>query len=175
MNLAFQRTSFRLQAPPVATSASSAHTSAPSAFTPLGFTLLETLAAVTLLSLAAVLGVGVLLGAGDRASIEQAVASVLATDADARTLALTGGPVRLAANDDQDELHILVGRGVVMRRPMPPQVTVHLLNREDDPLEAIEFDSRGRSMDYQIALVHDEERVVIRITGLTGWVEVTAP
>lgn len=140
-----------------------------------GFTLLETLAAVSLLSLAAVLGVGMLLGAGDRASIEQGGATVLTTDTDARSLAMTGGTVTIVASDERDELHVLAGGEIVMRRPMPPRVRVHLLDREDRPLVRIRFDASGRSTDYQVALVHDQKRVVIRITGLTGWAEVAAP
>ncbi|MBI4881780.1 MAG: prepilin-type N-terminal cleavage/methylation domain-containing protein [Planctomycetes bacterium] len=138
-----------------------------------GFTVIELLAVVSLLSLAMVLGATRLGRATDEARFSRALADVLELDARARLLARSGGAVSLQVGDDRARLVLSRARGGALlgSTTLPRDVTVRLTDPATGKMLAeVRFDRAGRSPDYDVEVALEERRVRRSVAGLSGLV-----
>lgn len=140
-----------------------------------GFTLIEVLAAVTIVALAtAALTVG--LGAADaNARLRALTADLIDLDARARLLARTDGACELRFPRDEAEREVtlvLLGREDMFTSvALPMNGRVEARTLDGHPLEAVRVDRSGRSVDYRVMVALDELAATWAVAGLTGWVE----
>ena len=134
-----------------------------------GFTLIEVLAVIVIISMAGGLTIVSLSSVSDAAAFRAASARSRELDGKARLFARTGTPVKLSATTDHDGLVVqTVGTGEVLATTsMPSEVTVYL-GMEDQQTRAVTFDRSGRSADYRIILGRAESFTVLKVSGLTG-------
>ena len=135
-----------------------------------GFTLLEVLAVIVLVSL--VLGV-TLPGLGASSALahqRRAVAEVRDFDARARLHARAGGPVVLALEEEGRVLSLRRWpRGELLARTAwGGDVAVELRDEADD--DEVYFDRAGRSADYDVVVRSDERVARWQVAGWTGWI-----
>jgi type II secretory pathway pseudopilin PulG len=143
-------------------------------------TLIEVLAVVCIIALAAALTLAGLGAANADAQVRAALAQCRQLDARSRLLARADGPVVISVAEDllcadhagADEV------AAPMLRVLPPDDwAFHLLDAQGNALPQLLVDARGCSDDYTIALrsgkvgegPSDSRR--LRIAGLTGWIE----
>jgi prepilin-type N-terminal cleavage/methylation domain-containing protein len=134
-------------------------------------TLIETLATVAILSLAAM---ALLWRAGSTldGSIHVAAAAARSTDAQARAAALANGPIELAIAEDQTAIRIrtLADEHLIGSAAINKNLTVKLLI-DGVSKDRVVFDAAGRSVDYTIELRSETAVRRWRVSGLTGWIE----
>ncbi len=138
-----------------------------------GFTVLELLAVVSLLSLAMALGATRLGVATDQAHLSRALADLLEMDARARLLGRSGGAVCLSLGSDPARLVLVCARAgdILQATALPRDVLVRLtdpLSRE--ALDKIRFDRAGRSCDYWVEVRLGDAQERRTVAGLTGLV-----
>jgi len=131
------------------------------------FTIIEVLLAIALVTLAASVGAGLLLGATAAASVARAEAAVVHADRVARVLARSSGPVDVRA--EAGLLTLKYSAGEATRLPFPRTVQVAFINVDGRPVEEIIFGRDGRTSDYGIHITTGETTSVSRVSGLTGW------
>lgn len=142
------------------------------------FTLVEMLAVVVLLGLAASLGAVGLASADSHARFERAVAIALDADAQARLLARGGAPVRMVLEPDERGSDILIVKSDsrVRELSLPHGVHVAWIDPESGALlSEIRYDTLGQSPEYLLRASDGDRTQVWRITGLTGWAEELGP
>jgi len=123
---------------------------------------------IVLIALVASVGAVALAGASDTADWRESIAIVRSTDADARSLARTSGPVTLTLNAEHNTLRLRAGDELVLARRVP--VTIHLVDPSSQtPMDELRYDPAGRSRDAVFVLSAGDRRETLRIAGLTGW------
>jgi len=133
-----------------------------------GFTLLEMLAVVAILGLAAAVLAPSLAGSTQSGTGRAARAALLELDARARIHSRTHGPVELVAGAGRVTLNDLRTGREVAALDLDAGVQVNF-ELEGDSRHLV-FDNRGCSPDYAIHLrAGDLEEESWRVLGLTGW------
>ncbi len=143
----------------------------PLSFRGRGFTLIEMLAVIVILSLVAGTTLMNASAVTDDAAFRAAAAGVRDLDARARMFGRSGSPAMLMPTEQRDGL-VLNGMGkgdVLAFVTMPAGVTIHL-NTEGANEEVIGFDALGRSCDYAIVLHRADRVLTLQVCGLTGQV-----
>ena len=136
-----------------------------------GFTLLEVLGVVVLLSMVAGTLTVHVASVSDAARFRAAGARLVDFDARARLFARSEGPVLLAVGDGGRELTLSqVHTGErLLRVDLGERASVAL---EVEPRQSwVLIDKLGRSVDYELELTSGERRSRWRISGASGWVE----
>lgn len=134
------------------------------------FTLLESLAAVALLALAAGTVAVQLSPSVGSARAEDARSIVLDADARARLLAARGGGVALSIDAGRVAIRVGDDDSPVVGRMLPEGVAVSLLTPTSrEPIPELRFDRLGRSSDYLLAIEAAGARSETLVAGLTGY------
>lgn len=139
-----------------------------------GFTVIELLAVVSLLSLVMALGAVRLGVATDEAHLSRALADLLEMDARARLLGRSDGAVSLSLESEPKRLVLVRARGgdVLQSTVLPRDASVRLTDPGSRaPLNEIRFDRAGRSCDYEVEVRLGEHQARRTVAGLTGLVE----
>lgn len=145
-------------------------------------TLIEMLAVVCLVALAAVLTLTGLGAASADAQLRAALSECRQFDARLRLLARADGPVMITVTDEGHLLRAGHAGGGETTAPMmrvlaPSGWSVRLLDSEGNPISQLLIDARGCSDDYMLELRAEEgsdgspESRRLRVAGLTGWVD----
>ncbi len=140
-----------------------------------GFTLLELLAVVVLLSLTFTV-TGVRLAATSTRAKLQATASRLRDlDAHTRLLARSGEPASLRLDGTQRHVNVQGIRSTELLATvtLPAEVTVQVRASSGD--ETITFDRLGRSKDYRVTVQAGETVLRWHVYGLTGYIRTDGP
>lgn len=145
-------------------------------------TLIEVLAVVCIIALAAALTLAGLGAASADTQLRTALAECRQLDFRGRLLARAEGPVVIKVTDDRDGLH--AGRAVAaeatpasMRVQAPADWSIRLLDCDGKERSQLSIDGCGCSDDYLIELRAPQvigsanATRLLRIVGLTGWVE----
>ncbi len=138
-----------------------------------GFTVLELLAVVSLLSLAMALGATRLGLATDEAHLSRALADLLEVDARARLLSRSGGAVSVSLETEPLRLVLRRARArdVLGSTVLPQNVLVRLTDLVSrEAIDEIRFDRAGRSRDYWVEVRLGDAQVRRTVAGLTGLV-----
>ncbi len=153
---------------------------------PGAFTLIETLAVVMVLSMVATAGLWSLSRAGDSARIREVAFAVREADAFARLQARRGTAIELRIN----EARLVVTRGSeeLLSRSWPPDASVQLVpiamlpdgtpslgSEASTPMESIQFDRAGRSIDFRVLVRGAATSIALLVSGVTGSVEIVRP
>lgn len=135
-----------------------------------GLTLLETLAAVALLALAASALAVSLGGATDAERLAALRAELLDLDARARLLARSAGGAVLSLEDDGARLRVAAPAVAepALRRALPRPWTLRLERRAGEAEGAVAYDARGRCPDYAFIIATPAGEHRIPVAGLTG-------
>lgn len=138
-----------------------------------GLTLIEVMAVVTLLAIAAAVATAGLSGAHEAAQLQEAVSVFRNADAQARFLASTGDHVLLRIGEEPNTVELRsVGIGHVRTFTLGTHVSAGLLDRAGDArIDVVRIDRLGQSWDYRVSLRVGERTGTLRVSGLTGWVE----
>jgi prepilin-type N-terminal cleavage/methylation domain-containing protein len=138
----------------------------------LGFTLIEMLAVIVLISTIAAIGSVSLVAGGEQARLHEAIAHLKSMDATGRLLGRSGSPTVLVVNDSHAEFLLKDSQDNVRDLATLPRGWTGVLESAEERQIKVEFDTIGRSCDYSIQLRHDtNQRVVaLQVCGLTGWV-----
>ena len=133
-----------------------------------GFTLIEVLAVIVILSIVAGVATVGLVSATDSARLAGAISQWRDLDARARLFSRTTGPVVMDLNRDHTIVRLVVVESGerLSRIELPPDVTGHF--RTDRPTDAIVFDRTGGSVDYEVQMHTDDGVVRWHVYGLTG-------
>jgi hypothetical protein len=143
-------------------------------------TLIEVLAVVCIIALAASVTMVGLIGASDEARLWAALDECRRLDARARLLACMEGPMLIVAENDPEGLNVarIGAEGQpLMRAAAPAGWSWHLRDPSGIERAAVSIDARGRSDDYVIQLLRPaaaDARAVerrLRVAGLTGWIQ----
>lgn len=135
-----------------------------------GFTLVEVLAAVTLLGLVASALTVRLAATSEAAAFRALEARLVDMDERARLFARAGEPVVLSAPADAGHVELRVREsGDVLARVALGDGTAFAL-RTTAPAEAIVYDRRGVTVDHSAALRRDDRRARWSVAGATGWI-----
>lgn len=136
-----------------------------------GLTLIEMLAVVALLGLAAGLGAIGLSAATDRARLDQALHDMRLAHVTARSLAMAGHSVALTApGTSRISLTEQPHGEPVWNRGLPGGLCVIIVGPEGVPRGVLEFDAVGRCADHDQVLMRGDRIVsALRVSGVTGW------
>lgn len=132
-----------------------------------GYLLVEMLAAVILIGVAAAALIPSIINqsqSADRRSIDH---RILDLDRRARALALREGPVVLRLESKEYEVHMITDSGSVIVT-MFERVELGFTDSEGTPIEQIMIDRFGRSSSYRIRVGIDDAQFELSINGLTG-------
>ena len=140
-----------------------------------GFTLIEVLAVIVILSIVAGVATVGLASATDSARLAGAVSQWRDLDARARLFSRTTGPVVMNLNRDHTMVRLFVVESgeLLSQVELPPEVTGHF--RTDQPTDAIVFDRTGGSPDYKVQMNTVDGIVRWHVYGLTGLVREDEP
>ena len=140
-----------------------------------GFTLIEVLAVIVILSIVAGVATVGLASATDSARLAGAVSQWRDLDARARLFSRTTGPVVMNLNRDHTMVRLFVVESgeLLSQVVLPPEVTGHF--RTDQPTDAIVFDRTGGSPDYEVQVKTVDSIVRWYVYGLTGLVKEGRP
>lgn len=140
------------------------------------FTLIETLAVVMLIGLAAIVMTTMLAGSTESTRLDDAVRRFLDLDSRARLLAHQESDVVLKIQDNA--CVIVVDDETSQQDPDPvmewshgAQVQVKIESADAGPIDSIAYDRSGRSADFDVVVFAGDLRREFSIAGLTGWVE----
>lgn len=136
------------------------------------FTLIEALATVVLLGLAAAM-LTPLVASGSESSIaDNAIHRFLDLDVRARLLAQSGSGAVLIRSDgatwqvstppDDMADPFLVGRG-------PSRMQIAVRDEEGLDIDRLTYDTAGRTKDFSVTVATDTLRRTVHVAGLTGW------
>lgn len=137
------------------------------------FTLIETLAVVALIGLAAVVMTPMLVGATDATRLDDASRRFLDLDARARQLArrdsgvelrTQSGSVRLTVGGEREEETVLTWQH-------GEHIAIEAASVDGESIERVSYDRAGRSQDLDITISVGGMRRSVRIAGLTGWID----
>ena len=142
-----------------------------------GFTLIEVLAVVTLLSMVAGFGVWSLAAANERAQIDGTAGRLQQLDRRARLAARTNGPTLFMYDTASHTIRIEriadQKRIAVHRLPDNTTISIKVVNPENGNrrmVKTIDFDRVGRSADYEGTIERNNASRHWRTNGLTGWI-----
>ena len=144
------------------------------------FTLVELLAVLILLSMAASLGLAMLAGAGNKHDAARTVAALRSADTAARLRAMLNGHVTLRfVRRDQDSLADAIvleadlhdSRSRRFELAAPAALTPA---QGDAPESMLFFDGRGETRDYAVAIFDGSHRQAVAFNGLTGHMTTTS-
>ena len=140
------------------------------------FTLIETLAVVMLIGLAAIVMTTMLAGTTESTRLDDAVRRFLDLDARARLLAHQESGVVLQVKDEAC-LIVVDAEGIepdpdpVMQCSHGAQVQLKIETADAGVVDSITYDRGGRSVDFDVVISVGELRRSVSIAGLTGGVE----
>jgi general secretion pathway protein H len=141
-----------------------------------GFTLLEALVVLVVLSLAATVAGFALPGAGDRAKLTTAAAELEAVLVQARTLARKSATIRQVAFDLDERRYRLTGEAGWTLLPKGVELTIVSAHELGSPRRpAIAFLPDGTSSGAILTLLAGSHRAVRRVEWLTGRVRHERP
>ncbi len=145
----------------------------PPTLLPRGFTLLEVLAVVALLSIAASICLASLGSAHESAAARALAASIRELDARGRLAARTLGAVDLVADRETSTVSTrLSATGEVLSSvDVGKERSVRLSDARANEILAVRLDRSGRSIDYSAQVVSSGGTTTLRFSGLTGLVE----
>jgi prepilin-type N-terminal cleavage/methylation domain-containing protein len=137
------------------------------------FTLIETLAVLTLIGLSSIMLTPLLLGATDDAKIDAAMRRVLDMDAQARLIAQREHGASVQCADGVCLIQVLHDSESQNITSWDHGIEIGLVfeSPNGDRLDRIEYDAAGRSSDFAVSVAHDGLRRSITVAGLTGWTE----
>lgn len=135
-----------------------------------GFTLIEMVSVIVLLSLVAASAVPLLTSAGQVSELDRSEARVRDADARARLVTRNGVVCGIATSANRNGLELQGSE--LPHVQLPAGCTVGLLDAEGAPIQSISIDLVGRSEDYSIVLVHDNSARTLNVYGLTGWIAI---
>ena len=140
-----------------------------------GFTLIEVLAVIVILSIVAGVATVGLASATDSARLAGAISQWRDLDARARLFSRTTGPVVMNLNRDHTMVRLFVVESgeLLSQVVLPPEVTGHF--RTDQPTDAIVIDRTGGSPDYEVQVKTVDSIVRWYVYGLTGLVKEGRP
>lgn len=138
-----------------------------------GLTLIEVMAVVTLLAIAAAIATAGLSSAHEAVQLREAVSVFRNADAQARFLASTGDQVILRIGEESNTVELRSdGMDEVRTFTLGTHVSAGLLDRAGVArIDVVRIDRRGQSTDYRVSLRVGERAETLRVSGLTGWVE----
>lgn len=140
-----------------------------------GFTLIEVLVTIVLVSMVTALGVGLLSGSSTAADVIRIEAAVLDADRRARLAARTSGPVDVAFDQRRMALVLVrVGSGErVGQIDLPDGCRVEL--RTSGGERSPRFGRDGRTRDYLVTIRYRNAAGTSRICGATGLIQESDP
>jgi type II secretory pathway pseudopilin PulG len=135
------------------------------------FTLLETLAVVVLLALAAATVGARLTGSNTLARVRATAAAAQEADARARLLAVSHGRVAIQVEPGSGDLIAVVDgeRSATLRAPAGMARFDLFHGTTGQPLSLVWIDSRGRSEDYSASCSLEGRVARWSVAGLSGW------
>ena len=133
-----------------------------------GFTLIEVLAVIVIISLVAGVCTVALASTAQSARLNAAAARWRDLDAHARLFARTVGPVTMSLNESATavRLHRRGSQELASELRLPPGARGRL--RADQSSDSVLFDSFGRSVDYEVEMYTDDRLLKWRVLGMTG-------
>lgn len=142
-----------------------------------GFSLIEILAVISLLSLTLMFAASRISLASEAAQHAKTVQRLHDLDARARLQAQGAGSVRLQRSGSHQVELIRNRTGERLQRiELPSESTIRLIEVrgpvESLPATSLVFDQSGRSSDYEWTVRTGDRRTRIHVMGLTGWVRV---
>ena len=136
-----------------------------------GFTLLELMAVIVILSIATGITLAHVSSMTESAQIKACVAALWDLDARARLLSRSAPPtpptLKLTSNGDGLQL-IESESGEFLTPPHIKNATISLLV-DSKAVWGIQFDAMGHSVDYTIHLERNGQIIELHFCGLTGW------
>jgi prepilin-type N-terminal cleavage/methylation domain-containing protein len=137
-----------------------------------GFTLMEVLAVVLLLTLAMGATAAGIAASSDATKLRAATAAALDLDRRARLHSRTGARVILAAEPGHIGIRQWATGEQLADVPLPTGIAARLTDPTGEhPLASIVFDCTGATPDYRLVLSLDNQTRSLLIAGLTGWSE----
>jgi prepilin-type N-terminal cleavage/methylation domain-containing protein len=133
-----------------------------------GFTLLELLAVLVLVSLVTASLVPSISTVSDRAVKDQLIADLIDLDARARLLAEGHVSSTIRLDPSSDRLQLIVRNpkeSLIQEVHIPDSVLLGF----EKPSDELHFDRFGRTFDYAYIIRFDKAFTSIRFNGLTGW------
>ena len=133
-----------------------------------GFTLLELLAVLVLISLVTASIIPSISTVSERAVKDQLIADLIALDARARLLAESHASSIIRFDTSSDRLQLIVRNPeelLIQEVHVPESVLLGF----KQPLEILYFDRFGRTVTYAYIIRIDQSLTSIRFNGLTGW------
>jgi len=132
-----------------------------------GYLLIELLAAVILIAVAAAALIPSIVTQSQAADQRSLVSRLLSLDRRARALSLREGPVVLRHDPDQSEIRMISDAGDVTVTEFG-QAELGFVDHEGNAIEQIKIDRFGRSSTYTIRIEIDGSRTKLKIHGWTG-------
>jgi prepilin-type N-terminal cleavage/methylation domain-containing protein len=138
-----------------------------------GFTLIELLAVIVIMSLVASVLTVNLGSASEQAEFMRVVAQVRSIDALARLHARTSGEMVLLRLDEKDRgLQLVKATSQERLADFDPPRRITIKLQTDHPVNAIAIGEDGRSLDYEVrVLVEEQRQATLRVSGLTGFIQ----
>lgn len=137
------------------------------------FTLIELLAVVMILGLAAAIAGVSLSGRSASAQFMEARSSFVSLDAAARIKARQSHTIELRIDRDQSKLILIdrcCGGGALTTRHLDAWLTIEAWDSHtSEPLHTIRYNSLGHSTDYMVRISRGSATSGILFAGLTGW------
>ena len=137
-------------------------------------TLVETLAVVALLGATVAVTIPTLSIVQEDAKSRLLLAHVLDLDQRARLIARSAGPVSLAVSDSEVQVIDESTEEVLAERAVPAHATARVQVGEAE-VGGVLFGADGRAPDYVVEVSVGDQKLRVRISGLTGWTEDLPP
>ena len=130
-----------------------------------GLTLIEVMAVVTLLAIAAAMATAGLSGAHEAVQLQEAASVFRNADAHARFLTSTGDQVILRIGEESNTVELRSdGMDEVRTFRLGRHVSARLLDRAGDArIDVVRIDRRGQSTDYRVSLLVGERTGTLRV------------
>lgn len=132
-----------------------------------GYLLVELLGAIILIAIAAAVIVPGVVIRSEPSAVNRACAQIADLDRRARIASIADGPVVMALDAEANVLSLTNAHERITAAPI--ERSVFILDRDDRPIQRVEFDRLGRSADYTVQIRSDSDRTsVLHIDGFTG-------
>lgn len=134
-----------------------------------GFTLIELLLMVSLTSLAVMITFGNLSSTTASAEMRSRLSRLIELDQRARVLAMRGERASLDLSNDKPSFRLIIeGDPTPLATLLMPEHVHFAPMHNRTSLEHVYFDQSGRSGDYTIVLLAENDIRTLRVLGLTG-------
>ena len=135
-----------------------------------GFTLVELLAVIVIITLTTGIVTVGLASANTSAQLRGAVAQWRTLDARARTLSRALGPVTMRYDEQPQLLQLsrVESDELLAKIQLPKKVHADLVT--EHPTDTIVFDRLGRSLDYDVTATIESHSIAWHVCGLTGYI-----